>query len=593
VASINLRGGFVAALVLALTACGGSDDGGDSPPAPPPPPPPAAVKVGGTVSGLSGALVLRDNGADDLNVASDGAFTFATSLGAGVAYNVSVATQPANQTCTVTNGTGTTGTANVTNVAVACAANAVPPPSALSYPSPQSFSLGAAITPINPTVTGAVTSYAVSPALPAGLALDSSTGQITGTPTAESASANFVISATNSGGSTNFALAIAVIAPGSFTIGGTVTGLKGTGLVLRNNGGNDLVITASGAMTFSTPVATDKTYAVVVKIQPVHPGQICTVMNGKGEVGVANVTDVVVDCVGSSFVDTDRDGLTDEIEAMLGTDPTKVDSDSDRLGDGEEVLLRGTDPLQIDTDSDSVDDSSEVANGTAPNNFDTDGDGIDDGLDPYPWRADGDGDGLSDDIDPSPLLRDADGGGASDGAEALAGTNPFLPGDDRPSIDSDHDFLDDNDEFALGTDPFDADTDNDLVMDGLEVGTCDPLVFDTDGDTHKDGLERATRETCDQPDTDHDGLADNEEPATLTADADEDGLIDGVEERVYHSHDGVQDSDNDGINDGDEVKIHLTDPASADTDCDGIKDGQEIKSGTDPVHGPGGSTCSI
>jgi citrate lyase beta subunit len=42
-------------------------------------------------------------------------------------------------------------------------------------------------------------------------------------------------------------------------------------------------------MTFSTPVATNENYAVVVKIQPVHPGQLCTVTNGKGTVGIDGV----------------------------------------------------------------------------------------------------------------------------------------------------------------------------------------------------------------------------------------------------------------------------------------------------------------
>jgi len=221
---------------------------------------------------------------------------------------------------------------------------------------------------------------------------------------------------------------------------------------------------------------------------------------------------VAIDCVGSTFPDTDRDGLTDEVEAKLGTDPAKVDSDGDTFGDGEEVLLRGTDLLKTDTDNDIVSDNIEVANGTAPNKFDTDGDGLDDGVDPYPWRADGDGDGLVDVIDPSPLIRDADGGGASDGAELAAGTNPLSPGDDRASIDSDADFLTDNDELALGTDPFNPDSDGDRTLDGL---------------------------------------ADNEEVGPSVADQDGDGLIDGVEERVYHSFAGV--------NDGQEV-TNGTDP---------------------------------
>jgi len=110
----NSRGGILVTLVLSLTACGG---GGSSPP---PDPPAVTVRVGGTVSGLTGPVVLRDNGADDLTLSADGAFAFSTSLGSGVAYAVSVGTQPPNQTCAVTNGTGMTATADITNVSVTC-----------------------------------------------------------------------------------------------------------------------------------------------------------------------------------------------------------------------------------------------------------------------------------------------------------------------------------------------------------------------------------------------------------------------------------------------------------------------------------------
>ncbi len=75
--------------------------------------------IGGTVSGLLGTLVLRDNGADDLTVNANGPFTFATPVASGGAYAVTVFTQPAGQTCTVSNGSGT-ATAAVTTVVVAC-----------------------------------------------------------------------------------------------------------------------------------------------------------------------------------------------------------------------------------------------------------------------------------------------------------------------------------------------------------------------------------------------------------------------------------------------------------------------------------------
>lgn len=92
------------------------------------PAPTVFYTVGGAVSGLLGSgLVLQDNGGDDLRVSADGNFTFATPVGAGLPYAVTVLTQPSSpaQVCTVQNGSGT-ASANVTNVAVSCVAAQVP-----------------------------------------------------------------------------------------------------------------------------------------------------------------------------------------------------------------------------------------------------------------------------------------------------------------------------------------------------------------------------------------------------------------------------------------------------------------------------------
>ncbi|MCP4968724.1 MAG: VCBS repeat-containing protein, partial [bacterium] len=69
---------------------------------------------------MSGTLVLQNNGGDDLTLTADGAFTFATALADGSAYDVTVLTQPAGQICTITTGSGTLAGADVTNVAANC-----------------------------------------------------------------------------------------------------------------------------------------------------------------------------------------------------------------------------------------------------------------------------------------------------------------------------------------------------------------------------------------------------------------------------------------------------------------------------------------
>ena len=70
------------------------------------------------VTNVSG-LVLQDNGADDLHVSTSGTSEFATRLTIGQSYNVTILSQPAAQTCSVLDGSGTVGTANVT-VTVVC-----------------------------------------------------------------------------------------------------------------------------------------------------------------------------------------------------------------------------------------------------------------------------------------------------------------------------------------------------------------------------------------------------------------------------------------------------------------------------------------
>jgi N-acetylneuraminic acid mutarotase len=83
--------------------------------------------------------------------------------------------------------------------------------------------------------------------------------------------------------------------PTTYTIGGTVSGLSGSGLVLQNNGGNNLSVTGNGSFTFTTPVSSGGAYAVTVLTQPSSPLQNCVVTNGSGAAS-ANVTSVQVAC---------------------------------------------------------------------------------------------------------------------------------------------------------------------------------------------------------------------------------------------------------------------------------------------------------
>jgi hypothetical protein len=81
----------------------------------------------------------------------------------------------------------------------------------------------------------------------------------------------------------------------SYTIGGMVTGLSGTGPVLQDNGATNLPVSANGAFTFTTAVTIGGTYKVTVLTQPSSPAQTCAVTAGSGTAS-ANVTSVQVAC---------------------------------------------------------------------------------------------------------------------------------------------------------------------------------------------------------------------------------------------------------------------------------------------------------
>src|SRR6185437_8405114 len=107
---------FVPALaVAALAGCGGYGHDHDHYSGP------SSFTVGGTVSGLSGTLVLQNNGGDDLTVSTNGPFTFATALMGGANYSITIAMQPSGATCTVSDGGGTVQD-TVKSVLVECSA---------------------------------------------------------------------------------------------------------------------------------------------------------------------------------------------------------------------------------------------------------------------------------------------------------------------------------------------------------------------------------------------------------------------------------------------------------------------------------------
>ncbi|MEO1301725.1 MAG: hypothetical protein AAFV36_00950 [Myxococcota bacterium] len=80
------------------------------------------------------------------------------------------------------------------------------------------------------------------------------------------------------------------------TIGGSVSGLEGSGLVLQNNSSDDLTITMNGSFTFAQAVSEGDTYDVTVLTQPSSPRQLCQVSDGAGSTSANDVTNITVNC---------------------------------------------------------------------------------------------------------------------------------------------------------------------------------------------------------------------------------------------------------------------------------------------------------
>lgn len=288
---------------------------------------PGTFAVGGSVSGLAGSgLVLQNNGGSNLTVSANGQISFTTPLANGATYQVTVLSQPTSpaQTCTVANASGTITGANVTNVAVTCSTGL--------------FTIGG-------TVQGLVgTGLVLQKDGEEDLAIASSGNftfaaqEATGTPYEVRIKTHpvgppqtcTIANATGTVGEAHVRNVSVTCATATFSVGGSVSGLSGTGLVLENNGGDDVGVESSGAFTFPTKLASGATYKVTVDAQPSNPTQACTITNQEGTLAEADVTNVLVSCSTTQFtVGGTVSGLAGSGLALLnnGRDELRIDAD--------------------------------------------------------------------------------------------------------------------------------------------------------------------------------------------------------------------------------------------------------------------------
>jgi alpha-tubulin suppressor-like RCC1 family protein len=254
--------------------------------------------VGGSVSGLGTGLsvVLRNaTTGETLSRNANGAYTFATAQATGATYNVTVQTQPTGQTCTVANGSGTVGIANIGNVNVSCAPNTYTVGGSIS-----GLDAGLSVVLSNAT-TGEILSrnangaYTFVAAQTTGATYDVT---VQTQPTGQTCT---VANGSGTVGTGNISNVNVSCATNTYTVGGSISGLGASlSVVLRNaTTGESLTRSANGAYTFASAQATGATYDVTVQTQPT--GQTCTVANGSGTVGAANVSNVNVSCATNTY----------------------------------------------------------------------------------------------------------------------------------------------------------------------------------------------------------------------------------------------------------------------------------------------------
>lgn len=254
-----------------------------------------AYSIGGTLSGLTAkeSIVLVDNDLSPLTLKANGKFAFATPLLAKAAYKVTVKTQPSGEMCTVTKGSGTVAAANIASVAVTCV---------------KVFAIGGTVTGLtagkfvtllengaSPDQIDVNGRFTLKTELPSKAAYKITVSK---QPVGETCT---ILKGTGTVGTVNvttIAVNCEPTAKPTYSIGGAVTGLTAGTVTLLDNGGNSTPVSSNTSFTFSTKIATGKTYAVTVGTQPT--GQTCTVANGSGTVAAANITNVAVACAANT-----------------------------------------------------------------------------------------------------------------------------------------------------------------------------------------------------------------------------------------------------------------------------------------------------
>jgi sugar lactone lactonase YvrE len=256
-----------------------------------------SYSVGGAISGLSANGLVLANGSDTVSVAQGAAsFTFPAPVATGSNWSVTVSAQPAGQVCTVANGSGQVSDAAVNVAEVNCATIPVAAPT-YRVGGRVSGLQGNALVLVNGNDTASVSangSFTFNQALTSGATYNV---VVRTPPTGQSCT---VSNGAGTAASADVSDVTVACASNTYTLGGSISGLTTSGLVLSNNGSDTLSVAANASLfTMSQPVAYGASYNLTVQTQPTD--LLCTLTNGSGTMGSANVTDVTVGCAAIAY----------------------------------------------------------------------------------------------------------------------------------------------------------------------------------------------------------------------------------------------------------------------------------------------------
>ncbi|WP_431265652.1 lactonase family protein [Roseateles chitinivorans] len=260
--------------------------------------------LGGAVSGLKGqGLTLQLDENTPLPLAANGSFRFPDKLPSGSQFRVQVKTQPSSpaQTCSLGGGAaaGTVVARDIDDLQIQCSTNTYAVAAQVEGLAGTGLVLRNNASDDLAIGGNGLATFAATVAADAGYVVT-----VQRQPTSPSQTCSVVNGVGTSGpASANVDTVRVVCATRSFAVGGQVGGLQGTGLVLRNNGGDDAVPDATGRFQFRTPIASGGRYAVSVRTQPSNPSQTCTVNAGTADGAMldADIADVTVSCATNAY----------------------------------------------------------------------------------------------------------------------------------------------------------------------------------------------------------------------------------------------------------------------------------------------------